>query len=102
MERPRDIKEGGASPGKVPRQAYGEGPGRKRSGPPSMNRYIRAGRSCDSGRARLSCFVYAAPLFHTRSPSVTVWCPGLCVCVNWRCVVLVFVCERPSRPHDAS
>ena len=57
MERPRDIKEGGASPGKVPRQAYGEGPGRKRSGPPSMNlmlRYIRAGRSCDSGRARLS------------------------------------------------
>ena len=57
MERPRDIKEGGASPGKVPRQAYGEGPGRKRSGPPSMNRYIRAGRSCDSGRARLSCFV---------------------------------------------
>ena len=72
MERPRDIKEGGASPGKVPRQAYGEGPGRKRSGPPSMNRYIRAGRSCDSGRARLSCFVYAAPLFHTRSPSVTV------------------------------
>ena len=64
MERPRDIKEGGASPGKVPRQAYGEGPGRKRSGPPPlyefgvfpayMNRYIRAGRSCDSGRARLS------------------------------------------------
>ena len=38
----------------------------------SMNRYIRAGRSCDSWRARLSCFVYAAHLFHTRSPSVTV------------------------------
>ena len=31
----RDMEDSDASPRKVPRQAYGEGPGRKRSGPPS-------------------------------------------------------------------
>ena len=32
----QDEEVSGASPGKVPRQAYGEGPGRKRSGLPSI------------------------------------------------------------------
>ena len=32
----RDAEERDDPPGKVPRQAYGEGPGRKRSGPPSI------------------------------------------------------------------
>lgn len=32
----REVEESDDSSGKVPRQAYGEGPGRKRSGPPSI------------------------------------------------------------------
>ena len=35
-KRCRDVEGRDDSPGKVPRQAYGEGPGRKRSGPPSI------------------------------------------------------------------
>ena len=78
------------SPGKVPRQAYGEGPGRKRSGLPSIR-----SRGVVIGRARLAAVPSPSHLHAhllARPP------PPPCVCL---CVCFCAVCAlRDVSPRD--
>ena len=116
----RDMEDSDASPRKVPRQAYGEGPGRKRSGPPSIlytfaragvvigrtaccrpplhPLYVHAGRGCDRAHGLLPSPPFTPP--DTPAPL----CPYLCLHVYlcpsvWDvCALRDFLCcLRPPR-----
>ena len=80
----QDAEGSGDSPGKAPRQAYGEGPGRKRSGPPSIrSRGHRAGVVIGRQRGLLPF----SSLSHLLAPPPP--CVRLCVCLCTVCALLV-------------